>query len=90
MEIIKKTILQAVTTGTTTGSTGTCRVIIPDLNAVYFIKLSLIAENYDIGFFDAYVEPTEPVPPEPPVETFYWLNSGGEIFVDSNGDKFTQ
>lgn len=52
MEIIKKTILQAVTTGTTTGCTGTCRVIIPDLTKTYHVKFCLIQNNNDFGFFD--------------------------------------
>lgn len=54
MEVIKKTILQQVTTGTTTGCTGTCRIIIPDTGATYNIKLLLTGEMYDFGFFDAY------------------------------------
>ena len=54
MEVIKKTILQAVTTGTTTGCTGTCRVIIPDLTKIYYIKFSLTQDNQDYGFFDVY------------------------------------
>jgi hypothetical protein len=54
MEIIKKTILQAVTTGTTTGCTGTCRIIIPDTGATYNIKLLLSGEIHDFDFFDAY------------------------------------
>lgn len=58
MEVLKKTILQAVTTGITacTGTTGTCYVIIPDLDAVYHLKIGLKQDNQDIGFFDTYVE----------------------------------
>jgi hypothetical protein len=52
MEVIKKTILQAVTTGTTTGCTGSCRVIIPDLTKVYYIKVLLTQDTQDCGFFD--------------------------------------
>jgi hypothetical protein len=54
MEFIKKTIQQIMTTGTTTGCTGTCRVIIPDTGVTYNIKLLLSQELSDIGFFDAY------------------------------------
>ena len=50
MEIIKKTILQAVTTGTTsTGGT----IIIPDLSVVYYFKIGIKQANHDLGFFDA-------------------------------------
>jgi len=96
MEIIKKTILQALTTGITTNCTGTCKVIIPDLNAVYFIKFSLTAKAYDFGFFDAYIEPviptpTPPTPPTPtpiPVETFYALDYDNTIFMNNNNENF--
>lgn len=54
MEIIKKTILQALTTGTTTGCTGTCRIIIPDLTAVYNFKICLVQETQDLGIFNIY------------------------------------
>ena len=54
MEYIKKKILQATTTGTTTGCTGTCRVIIPDTGATYCIIVGLVQDAEDIGFFDAY------------------------------------
>ena len=56
MEVIKKTILRAMTTGVTacTGTTGTCYVIIPDLNAVYHFKIGLTSIQEDIGFFDAF------------------------------------
>jgi hypothetical protein len=56
MEYIKKTILRLTTTGTTTGCTGTCRVIIPvtDANSGYTMMISLVQEATDIGFFDAY------------------------------------
>lgn len=67
MEKIKKTILQALTTGTTacTGTTsGQCIIIIPDLNAVYYMKINLIAELMDVGFLDAYVESIEEIPIE--------------------------
>lgn len=59
MEVVKKTILQAVTTGITacTGTTGDCYVIIPDLTAVYYFKVGLTAEVPDFGFFDVYQYP---------------------------------
>ena len=53
MEFIQKKIKQIMTTGTTTGCTP-CSIIIPDLNVIYFLKISLTAESQDIGFFDAY------------------------------------
>jgi len=57
MEKIKKTILQAVTTGITacTGTSGICHIIIPDLSAVYYFKIGLKQKAHDMGFFDAYV-----------------------------------
>jgi hypothetical protein len=54
MEIIKKTIKQAVTTGTTENSTGNTFIIVPDLNAKYHMKVLLTAKKIDLGFFDAY------------------------------------
>jgi hypothetical protein len=62
MEVIRKTILQAVTTGATacTGTTGTCFVIIPDTTAVYNIKININSEIRDIGFLDAYTGGTIP------------------------------
>lgn len=54
MEVVKKTILQALTTGTTVISGITKYIIIPDLNAVYHLKLGLVSYVDDIGFFDAY------------------------------------
>jgi hypothetical protein len=70
MEIIKKTILQAVTTGTTacTGTTGTCYIIIPDPTAVYYFKIGLKQSVRDVGFLDAYVPPTYPLYPSYPSE----------------------
>jgi hypothetical protein len=50
MEIIKKTILQVLTTGHTTGGT----IIIPDTGVTYAIKILLTQPAIDIGFFDAY------------------------------------
>ena len=57
MEYIKKKILQATTTRTTTGCTGTCRVIIPNTGVTYHINFSLTQNIQDIGFFDAYIVP---------------------------------
>lgn len=55
MEVIKKTVHQAVTTGTTvTGGT----IIIPDLSKIYYFKISLTQEARDLGFFEAYVSGT--------------------------------
>jgi hypothetical protein len=55
MEYIKKKILQATTTGTTTGCTGTCRIIIPNTGATYGINFCLVQDAQDVGFFDAYM-----------------------------------
>jgi len=79
MEILKKTILQMVTTGlTVTGGT----IIIPDLSAVYHLKIGLKQHPQDIGFFDAFSEPIPPIPPVPPgPPTFYLLDSASNIFV---------
>ncbi|MFW6219452.1 MAG: hypothetical protein ACOC33_01160 [bacterium] len=55
MEVIKKTIKQALTTGITETCSGDCRVIIPDLNANYYITFSLTAKSLDFGFFDALI-----------------------------------
>lgn len=54
MEVIKKTILQALTTGTTIVTGATKYIIIPDLNAVYHLKFGLASNMDDIGFFDTY------------------------------------
>ena len=47
-----------MTTGTTTGCTGTCRVIIPDTGVTYNIKFLLNQEVKDAGFFEAYMVDT--------------------------------
>lgn len=57
MEFIKKTILQSITTGTTATTEGIKYIIIPDLTAIYYLKIGLESIENDIGFFDAY-EPT--------------------------------
>lgn len=61
MEIIKKTIKQAVTTGITESCSGTCRVIIPDLTAEYCLNIALTKNNIDFGFFDAYTDIENPI-----------------------------
>jgi hypothetical protein len=47
-----------MTTGTTTGCTGTCRVIIPATGATYTFKILLSQEVKNFGFFDAYMVDT--------------------------------
>lgn len=54
MEVIKKTILQALTTGTTIVEGVVKYIIIPDPNAVYHMKIGLESNSDDIGFFDTY------------------------------------
>jgi hypothetical protein len=58
MEVIKKEILQAVTTGITTTTSGYEYIIIPDLNAVYHIKIGLEQTAQDYGFFDSFIDNT--------------------------------
>lgn len=60
MEVIKKTVKLAMTTGTTTNCTSDndCFVIIPDTGATYTFKILLKSTAKDMGFFDAYTEPT--------------------------------
>lgn len=52
MEVIKRTIKQALTTGTTETCNGKCRRIIPDLNAVYSMNILLTAKAIDFGIFE--------------------------------------
>jgi len=59
MEKIKKTILQAVTTI----PTNIGHEIIPDLTAVYHLKIGLKQESQDIGFFDAFITGGTTPPP---------------------------
>lgn len=58
MELIQKTVLRVMTTGTTTGCTGTCRVIIPDTGATYTFKILLNQEAKNLAFYDAYLVDT--------------------------------
>lgn len=84
MEYIKKTILRLTTTGTTTGCTGTCRVIIPVTAATsgYTMMISLVQDAEDIGFFDAYTLDTP----------FYFIQLSGATSADTaqNLIKFEQ
>ena len=85
MEVLKKTIKQAVTTGATTGCTGTtCYVIIPDLTAVYYMNICLKQTLKDWGFFDPF--PVEVSEPEE--ESDAYTDSNGDIFTDYNDDIF--
>lgn len=69
MEVIKKTILQALTTGTTATTEGIKYIIIPDLTAVYYTKFGLNSMATDIGFFDADTTSlSEPIV-NPPIPT---------------------
>lgn len=54
MEVIKKKIKMAMTTGTTTGCTSNdnCFVIVPDTGATYNFKILLTSKIKDLGFFD--------------------------------------
>ena len=116
MEVVKKKILQVLTTGTVYG-TGSTRVVVPDgyytkpenvylgwtgatggegtviipnLDVVYNIKISLTAEMEDIGFFDPYfiedvIAADEPEPPAPS-ETFYFIDSGETVYIFTDFD----
>jgi len=53
MELIKKTILQLLTTGITATTQGNKYIIVPDLTAVYHMKIGFKSVVNDIGFFDA-------------------------------------
>ena len=64
MEIIKKQVVQRMTTGATTGCSS-CFVFIPDMKANYNFKLLLTAESLDFGFFDAYIE-------KPTISPYYY------------------
>jgi hypothetical protein len=57
MEFIKKTIYRVMTTGHTTGCTGTCMVIIPNTGITYQLKINLVQDARNIGFFDPYMLP---------------------------------
>jgi len=80
MEFIKKIVLQAVTTGTTTGCTGTCRIIIPNTGATYYFKIGLNQEAHDWGFFDAYTLDS----------SFYYIQLSGATtgITEQNIQKF--
>jgi len=54
MEFIKKTIKQAVTTGTTKNDDKNTFIIIPDLTVDYHMKVLLTSKSLDLGFFDTY------------------------------------
>ena len=99
MELIQRVIKRALTTGTTESCTGTCRVIIPDLAAVYYFKLLLSGPKHDFGFFDPYYESEEevegitgggeeePPPPEsfaPAVNTGTYTIPDGTFFKTIN------
>lgn len=73
-----------------TGGTGYTKIV--DTGVTYNIKLCLTQDVEDIGFFNAYIivdvdEPLPP-PPPPPVETFYYVDSGGDVFTDGDGGGF--
>jgi hypothetical protein len=95
MEIIKKKILQALTTGVTFNVTGgTEHVIIPDLNATYYLKFSLDSQIRDLGFMDAFVSatttqgggetPAEPTPEIPIINTGSFAISGFFKLIEDN------
>jgi len=60
MEVIRKKILRAMTTGATTGGTVNDYIIIPDLSKEYHFKISLNQDHNQFGYFysydDVYVE----------------------------------
>lgn len=88
MELLKRIIKQALTTGTTESCTGHCHVIIPDLSAVYHLTFLLTAEKHDMGFFDA-ISPVTTTTTTIAVGVQY-VDSNGDIFVDNNNDIFIE
>lgn len=90
MELIKKTVQRAMTTGLTATTTGYSYIIIPDIDAIYHFKIGLTAELQDIGFFDAYVAPVVPEPPAPPTpeETYRYVDTGDVPFIDKDDYYF--
>jgi len=56
MELIKRTIKQALTTGKTETTTGNSYVIIPDDSVIYNLQVLLKGTSLDLGFFDVVVE----------------------------------
>jgi len=54
MEVIKKTILQVLTTGITATTSGNKYIIIPDTGATYSMTFGIVSSDEEIGFFDAY------------------------------------
>jgi len=87
MEIIKKIIKQALTTGVTYNVTGgTEYIITPDLTAIYYLKFSLENQIRDLGFLDPLIEPEIPevielIPTEPFVTTGTLNVVVGKLFV---------
>jgi len=90
MEVIKKTVQMAMTTGMTATTSGYSYIIIPNIDAVYHFKIGFTVEMPEIGFFDAFVEPVVPEPPAPPEpgDTYYYTDYDDSIFTDSDGSKF--
>lgn len=94
MELLKKTILQAQTTGLTATTSSYKYIIIPDLSVIYHMKIGLIQDTRDIGFFDAYEGGFYPyeydgepiggdnleIPPETPTVLTGTWSSGSTIF----------
>ena len=63
MEVLKKKILQVLTTGTTATTGGTRYIIIPDLTVTYSMKIGIASVVKDIGFFDSYTGTTNTYSP---------------------------
>jgi hypothetical protein len=71
MELIKRTIKQALTTGKTETTTGNSYVIIPDDNVIYNLQVLLKGTSLDLGFFDAADELS--------ADEYYGYGSGGSF-----------
>lgn len=56
MELIKKRILQKLTTGVTATTEGTFIQIIPDLTATYSMKFNINNKVMDVGIFELWEE----------------------------------
>lgn len=59
MELVQRTFKIVMTTGTTTGTTGNCYVIIPysGTGVTYNTTINLVADANDFGFFDTIDDP---------------------------------
>jgi len=77
MERIKREILQALTTGRTSGGI----VIIPDTSVTYHFMVGLTQDTRDVGFMDVSSTSVQPE------EIVYSTDGEGNLLVDNEGDN---